>query len=290
MRHLWSFLGGLAAAPLCWLLIAIGQATSADTLTGWVDSDRYETAYLIGPAIYLLAGGIVLGVLGTLRISPAGPITAGLLLIAPYAAMFANPFAVRDAVPSDWRVVGEPLPLRLPLENGTLALVGVGLVVAAASVQRWRAWPAPRPVPTFAFTPGGPLPTRPPTPPDPAIWSARRASISSSAPTLSEPARAPGAPGGPMTPAAPVPSRAISTLTRTLTAPDAIGTGRSGPAGTDAPTSAGAPAAGRPSSPPTGQQSIDGGAAPNQRGTDGSEPQPVNRLRPARRTPRSGRG
>jgi hypothetical protein len=141
MRHLWSLLAGVVAAPLTWVLVSMGQGGSTRTVTGWLESRRYDTVDLIEPAAYLAVAGIVLGLIGTLRFSPLGPLVAGLLLIGPYAGMFADPFTVRDAVPGDWEVLGDPLPLRLPLDNGTLLLLGVLLVMATFSVQRWRRWP-----------------------------------------------------------------------------------------------------------------------------------------------------
>lgn len=143
MRHLWSLLAGIVAAPLVWILVALGQDGSTATITTWAETSAFNTARLIEPAVYLAVAGIVLGVLGTLRWSPAGPLTAGLLLMAPYVGMFISPLRVRSAVPGGWRLFGDPLPLRLPLDNGTLLFVGLLLFMAVFSVQRWRRWPRP---------------------------------------------------------------------------------------------------------------------------------------------------
>lgn len=150
MRHLWSLLAGAVAAPLTWVLVALGQGGSTRTVTGWVETRSFDTVDLIEPAAYLAVAGILLGLLGTLRWSPLGPVVAGALLIAPYAGMFADPLAVRDAVPGGWKILGDPIPLRLPLDNGTLLLVGALLLMAAFSAQRWRRWPAPAPAPAPA--------------------------------------------------------------------------------------------------------------------------------------------
>jgi hypothetical protein len=153
MRHLWSFLAGVTAAPLAWMLIALGQHGSAETLTRWTNLGIYHTANLIEPAVYLAVVGILLGLLGTLRLSPLGALTAGLLLTVPYVGYFAEPFAVRDAVPAGWKLLGDPMPLLLPLENGTLFLIGALLLMATFSVQRWRRWPAATVVPPVAPPP-----------------------------------------------------------------------------------------------------------------------------------------
>jgi len=143
VRHLWSLLAGVAAAPLVWVLVALGQDGSTRTITTWAETSAFNTARLIEPAVYLGVAGILLGLLATLRFSPLGPTVAGLLLIAPYIGMFVSPLRVRSAVPGGWKVFGDPLPLRLPLDNGTLFFVGLLLVMAVFSVQRWRRWPRP---------------------------------------------------------------------------------------------------------------------------------------------------
>jgi hypothetical protein len=166
MRHLWSFLAGVIVAPLTWVLITLGQNGSTRTTARWVEIGTASPANLIEPAVYLAVAGILLGLIGTLRISPLGPLVAGLLLVLPYAGLFAAPFAVRDAVPTNLRVLGDQLPLRAPLENGTLFLIGVLLLMATFSVQRWRRWPRP----AVAETPiGGPTSDDEPTLTD---WSA----------------------------------------------------------------------------------------------------------------------
>ncbi|MET8230142.1 hypothetical protein ABZS77_05615 [Micromonospora sp. NPDC005298] len=150
MRHLWSFLAGLVVAPITWVLVTLGQDGSSRTVDRWVEIGTFNTANLIEPAVYLGVGGVLLGLLGTLRLSPLGPLVAGLLLVIPYVGMFVAPFEVRDAVPQDWKVFGDPLPLRLPVENGTLFLIGMLLLMATFSRQRWRQWPQPAATPVEA--------------------------------------------------------------------------------------------------------------------------------------------
>ncbi|SBT54692.1 hypothetical protein [Micromonospora narathiwatensis] len=141
MRHLWSFLAGLVVAPVTWVLVTLGQDGSGRTVHRWVEIGTYSTPNLIEPAVYLGVAGVLLGLLGTLRFSPLGPLVAGLLLVVPYLGLFVAPFTVRDQIPDGWKVLGDPLPLREPLENGTLFLIGMLLLMAVFSGQRWRRWP-----------------------------------------------------------------------------------------------------------------------------------------------------
>ncbi|PWR05865.1 hypothetical protein DKT68_24775 [Micromonospora acroterricola] len=155
MRHLWSFLAGLVVVPITWVLVTLGQDGSSRTVDRWVEIGTFNTANLIEPAVYLGVGGVLLGLLGTLRVSPLGPLVAGLLLVTPYVGMFVAPFEVRDAIPHGWKVFGDPLPLRLPVENGTLFLIGLLLLMAVFSRHRWQQWPRPATEPTAAPAPAG---------------------------------------------------------------------------------------------------------------------------------------
>lgn len=159
MRHLWSFLAGLVVAPVTWVLVALGQDGSGRTIDRWVELGTFNTANLIEPTVYLAVAGLLFGLVGMLRVSPLGPLVAGLLLVTPYVGMLVAPFDVRDLVPGGWRVFGDPVPLMLPVRNGTLFLIGVALLVAVCSGQRWRRWPRPA---------AHPVPVAEPTPEEPA--------------------------------------------------------------------------------------------------------------------------
>ena len=163
---------------LVWILLALGQNGSTRRSGTWAETSTFNTARLIEPAVYLAAAGIGLGVLATLRWSPLGPLVAGLLLMAPYVGMFIAPLRVRSAVPGGWRLFGDPLPLRLVLDNGTLFFLGLLLVMAAFSVQRWRRWPVAAagagPVRWFRSGRHRPGPVRRRVPTDPGHAGRRR--------------------------------------------------------------------------------------------------------------------
>ncbi|WP_326551516.1 hypothetical protein [Micromonospora sp. NBC_01813] len=217
MRHLWSFLSGLAVAPICWLLIALGQTTSTRTITDWVSDGRYHTATLLAPAAFLLVAGLSLGLLGTLRVSPLGPLVAGLTLAAPYVAMFIVPLRTREIIGTQWQILGEPVVLLQPVENGTLALLGVLLSTAVFSRRRWRSRPAGAD-PDAAADPttaaAEPLPVRPLGEFDPSLWSLPGGSTdptpASTAPTLAEPDQVTGGRPATATLTAPVDDRSAT--------------------------------------------------------------------------------
>lgn len=217
MRHLWSSLSGLAAAPLCWLLIAVGQTTSTRTIAGWVTDGSYHTATLLAPAAFVSAAGLLLGLLGTLRFSPLGPLTAGLALAAPYVAMFVDPFGARDLIGTPWRLLGEPVVLLQPVENGTLALLGVLLSTAVLSRQRWQSRPARSgTVDDRAGSDAAaadPLPVRPLGEFDPSLWSLPGSDATAPDASTDPPA------GSDRTAAGRPSPRATTRATTTLTAP-----------------------------------------------------------------------
>ncbi len=185
-------------APLAWVLIALGQDGSVRTVNRWMEVGTFNTANLIQGAVYLAVVGILLGLLGTLRVSPLGPLVAGLLLAAPYVGLFVDPFALRDMVPANWSLFGDPLPLLVPVDNGTTFVIGTLLLIAAFSRQRWRRWPGPAPAPAPAPTLIGEEPR--------TDWSALTLGVSdpdSNPPTL-------GYPPAPA-PATPLPRRTAGT-------------------------------------------------------------------------------
>jgi hypothetical protein len=140
MRHLLSLIAGVVAAPVAWALLAKGQDGAGDTIASWAAEHAFDTADLIVPGAYLAGTGILLGLIASLRLSPLGPLVAALGYLGLNAGLFIDPFTVRDAIPT--KILGQSIPLRTPLFNGTLLVVGALLLVAVFSAKRWRRWPS----------------------------------------------------------------------------------------------------------------------------------------------------
>jgi hypothetical protein len=160
MRHVWSLLSGLVLAPVAFLLLALGAAgPSGQRMHG--DAAGYALA--IGA--YALAA-ILLGLLATLRVSPLGAIAAGAAFIAVQAADLA---AGDRALAAGWKIGGLDLAPGKVTGSWLAFVVGVLLLVAVLSGQRWRSWPRPAPDPA-----AGPV--------DPIVDTGRIAAVSTWSP------------------------------------------------------------------------------------------------------------
>lgn len=136
MRHLSTLIAAVFIAPLSWVLLAYGQDGSAQALTvaGYGDFVR--------PAVCLAGAGLLLGLLATLRFSPLGVVVTGAGYAASYLALLAAPDRVLDLFSLNMNVAGRHADLATPLRTGTTLLLGALMLVAVASVARWRAWPS----------------------------------------------------------------------------------------------------------------------------------------------------
>src|SRR5262249_18301044 len=122
MRHLGSLLMAIVVAPLAWVLLAFGM--------GQVHPNWEPHAYAwAGPVTALVAGGLLLGVPACLRLSPLGPLAAGVAYLG-YGIAGLTVERLHDVLPSTWTVVDRDVPLRVPLDNGTAIALGCLLLVA----------------------------------------------------------------------------------------------------------------------------------------------------------------
>src|SRR5690348_18167429 len=82
MRHLGSLIAGILIAPVAWVLIALGQQKTTSTVTPWLGGGAFNTVDLIGPVAFVVAAGILIGLIGTLRLSPIGALVVGVVYVA----------------------------------------------------------------------------------------------------------------------------------------------------------------------------------------------------------------
>jgi hypothetical protein len=143
MRHLGSLIAGVVAVPLGWLLLAFGQVGSAKAFANAARTGTYHTNDYVRPLIFLAVAGIVIGLIATLRISPVGPLVAGIAYAGSYVALLIAPRRVYDAFNYNVKISGQTADLTLPLTTGASLAIGAALLVAVASVSRWRRWPRP---------------------------------------------------------------------------------------------------------------------------------------------------
>ncbi|GAA4257321.1 hypothetical protein [Dactylosporangium darangshiense] len=138
MRHIRTLIVAVFVAPLAWVLLALGQVRSDGAF-----GDTLHASSFVKPALLLAVAGLLLGLLATLRISPLGAVAIGVVYTLSYALLLVAPARVTRLLPDDFYVAGHKLDLSAPLRSGVAMVLGVLLLVAAASAQRWRAWPRP---------------------------------------------------------------------------------------------------------------------------------------------------
>ncbi|GAA2379146.1 hypothetical protein Cme02nite_17870 [Catellatospora methionotrophica] len=143
MRHVWSLLAGIALTPVAWIVVAYGQAVLFDA--GQVGGHH---PLWLGLALFA-AVGLVLGLIGTLRVSPAGPLFMALSYLGATGLLIARPETARQLLPDLVQVGGTLVVPLSPVSTGVLGLIGAMMVIAVASPQRWRSWPRPAAEPSW---------------------------------------------------------------------------------------------------------------------------------------------
>ncbi|GIJ53033.1 hypothetical protein Vau01_005490 [Virgisporangium aurantiacum] len=165
MRHIGSLLAGLVVAPLAWVLIAAGQPRTEQTFARWATTDSIYTGDVLGPLGLVVGAGLLLGLIAALRVSPVGPVVAGVFYLGVYGYAIREPVWVVDKLPQ-FSINGYRIDTVPPFTNGTIALAGAILVTAALSRRRWQKWPAAAVAPSAAV--GTEEPTPVPESPAPA--------------------------------------------------------------------------------------------------------------------------
>jgi hypothetical protein len=140
MRHLWSLLAGVVIAPLTWAVVAFGQTVTGEVVKAGPLTSFSSKLLLAGAAF--VGAGIIVGLIGTLRVSPFGPLLVALLYLGSSALLVFAPktaLDVFDRVQKD--LFGHDVLLLPPLTSGVIPVLGGALLLAVFSAGRWRAWP-----------------------------------------------------------------------------------------------------------------------------------------------------
>jgi hypothetical protein len=145
MRHLWTLIAAVLIAPLAWLLLAYGQDRSLQAFVNEEAAGAFRNGDFIRPVLCLAAAGLLLGLVGTLRLSPVGAVATGLAYTVSYLALLVNPDAMLNFLPGRVSLAGREADLATPLRTGSAMVLGAALLVAVASIGRWRRWPAAEP-------------------------------------------------------------------------------------------------------------------------------------------------
>src|SRR5258705_9494827 len=143
MRHIRTLIVAIVVAPLAWVLLAVGLDRSAGAFPGTGQSSALHAGDFVTPVLLLAAAGLLLGILGTLRLSPLGAMAIGIVYALSYTMLLIAPSGVVDLFTHDLSVAGRHVDLAAPIRTGTTMVLGVLLLVGAISVQRWRRWPRP---------------------------------------------------------------------------------------------------------------------------------------------------
>lgn len=133
MRHIASLFAGIIIAPIAWLLIGaaqIGLNPMAYELDGGAPS-RF-----LAIAMFVVAGAL-LGLIAVTRLSPAGPILAGLVFIGGFfvfrggiAAVHLPDAMTNDLLPRESAIIAG--------ETGMVLVIGALLLTSALIPSRWR--------------------------------------------------------------------------------------------------------------------------------------------------------
>jgi hypothetical protein len=140
VRHLATVIAAVVLGPVTWVLLALGQDRSTAV---FATDDPPSAGDPLAPFVFIAVAGLLLGVLGTLRLSPLGATLVGLGYLGSAVAAIVAPTRVVDLLDHTVRVAGHDGNLATPVRTGSAALLGALLVVAVASVKRWRRWPQP---------------------------------------------------------------------------------------------------------------------------------------------------
>lgn len=127
MRHLWSLLLALGLTPLIYSAAGVSAVRLAE-------ARELGTAAGIGLGAGLVAGGLY-ALLVMVRLSPVGPVVAGLAYLGVTVWALLDREGFTAVIPAD--LFGEREALHRPVGMGTV-LLAAPLILTVFSVRRWR--------------------------------------------------------------------------------------------------------------------------------------------------------
>jgi hypothetical protein len=126
----------LAVGPTAWVLLAFGQGRSSEAFTAADHGGVLHAHDITRSLLFLAAAGLLLGVVGALRLSPLGASLIGIVYTSSYTLLLVAPERLIDLFNTDLTVGGRHADLSTPMRTGTSLVLGVLLLVASISVGR----------------------------------------------------------------------------------------------------------------------------------------------------------
>jgi hypothetical protein len=201
MRHLGSIVLALVLTPVIYLLTGIGMLKIIPA------EGHFKVASLIGVAAILGAGALY-ALLVQARLSPLGPIIAGLALMVATVWVLVSPDGLIKLLPDS--VLGVRSAGIAPLD-GVALLLAVPLLITVVSPRRWRRYAQPRAAAGPAPGAPGGYPPPPPSGYQPSGFPAPGASGYSPSAVSPTSDPGPGYPSSSPAPASPAPSSSSQT-------------------------------------------------------------------------------
>jgi hypothetical protein len=133
MRHLGSIVLSLLLAPIVYVLTGVGMVKSLEAVSA--DSTRTRYSALAVALVAIAVAGLLYSVLTLVRLSPLGPVLAGLALFTVTVWAVVSTSSFQNAVPHS--VFGVRGAVTVPAA-GVAALLAVPLLATIVSPRRWR--------------------------------------------------------------------------------------------------------------------------------------------------------
>jgi len=137
MRHLGSLIVALVVGSVAWVLLAFGLDRSGEAFA----ADRggaLQAHDFLKPLLLLAVAGLLLGIIGTLRLSRLGPLVLGIAYTFSYTLLLVAPERLMDLFTANLSVAGRHADLSTPIRTGTSLLVGILLLLGSIRAGRRR--------------------------------------------------------------------------------------------------------------------------------------------------------